>query len=71
LSKGDLLPLDDATAMDLLNWEDRAQGIETPAPNWLGISLLGYASYKSSKGNDDLTWKKGYSTLLPVLTVNN
>ncbi len=66
--------LQSATAYDLLNWEDRAQGIETLAPNWFDLSLLVFVVTRMSKGtagDDSITRKNGYSSLLPVLTVNH
>jgi len=69
VKKGSLNLVNNATAYDFLNWEDRSQGIETPAPSWFNISLLGFAGYQDSAGDEDITWKNGFSTLIPQLTV--
>ena len=69
IQDGSLDLLDTATAWDLTNWDDRVQGIETPAPNWLDISGYGYANYKDMEGDEDITWKSGFSSLFPVLLV--
>jgi len=64
--------LNEATAWDLTDWNDRSQGIETPAPNWLDISGYGYANYDDIDGDGDITLARrhGYSSLFPILLVH-
>jgi len=63
--------LDAATALDLADWDDRTQGIETPAPNWLDISGYSYSNCDNIQGDADITWAKGhgYSSLFPILLI--
>ena len=65
-----LSTLDNATAWDLINWDDRAQGIETACPTWFNISGSRYVDYQDPVGYEDITWKNGFSSLFPVLLVS-
>jgi hypothetical protein len=69
LDQGALTTMDRRTALDLLDWAQRAQNIEDGADDWketYGVESLHYFL------EEDYTtvWKRGYSVLFDILMVN-
>lgn len=69
MDQGALTTMDRRTALDLLDWAQRAQNIEDGADDWketYGVESLHYFL------EEDYTtvWKRGYSVLFDILMVN-
>ncbi len=69
LDQGAFTTMDRMTALDLLDWAQRAQNIEDGADDWketYGVKSLHYFL------EEDYTtvWKRGYSVLFDILMVN-